>query len=151
MKVAAEYRAEASASGHITFDEFAAKFIADSRQGRDGEQPLEPGTIAGYESYLRNWVNPLIGAIPIQEIDVSKMRNFRDQLISDCLSRNTAKHALTLANSILKYAKTLNVIVSNPAEGVQIKLDWNAEEELKASRIPSEAEMKDLVLISAEK
>jgi integrase len=144
VAVASEFQEEAVARGYTTFKQFAAKFIEDSRQGRDGEQPLEPSTIAGYEAYLRNWVLPQLGAILLRDIDVAKVRAFRDYLIARCPSRNTAKHALSLAKAILKYASLTNAIEFNPADGIKIKLDWSTQEDLKSSRIHSEDEMTEI-------
>jgi integrase len=72
------------------------------------------------------------------------MRNLREKLLADCSSRNTAKHALNLANSILSYAVMLDEIETNPAQGVGIRLDWHQGAETKVERIPSDAEMREL-------
>lgn len=143
-RLASELQDEAIAQGYTTFEKFAEKFITDSRNGRDGEQPLQPATIAGYESYLRNWINPQLGALPLGEINTAKMREFRDHLIARCPSRNTAKHALNLAKAIFTYAALLDAVFANPAEGVKIKLDWSAHEDLKSDRIPSEQDMAEI-------
>ncbi|WP_171099893.1 site-specific integrase [Ruegeria sp. HKCCD7255] len=143
-RLASELRDQAITHGYTTFEKFAGKYINDSSKGRDGELGIRSSTISSYESYLRNWINPRLGAISLSDIDKARMREFRDYLIANCPSRNTAKHALNLTKAILSYAALLDVIFSNPAEGVKIKLDWGEQEDMKTVRILSDEEMAEL-------
>lgn len=70
--------------------------------------PVKIKTLLAYKSYLRTWVNPLLGGQDIQNFENGAMRKFVQKLINEELSTSTIISLTNLVKSIIGSALDLN-------------------------------------------
>lgn len=110
--------------------------------GTEGNYGLERHTIDTYKGHMRNHILPEVGDIYITHMLPSDVRKMRDNLIKKCHSRATAKASLTCFKSFIAYCYSNQMIQSNVADGITIKMSGRRKN--NSIEIPSKKEMKIL-------
>ena len=78
------------------------------------------GTVSNYRKYLKNYLIPRFGSIPISDISQEMLQNYFNSLyLSSHTSVNTINNLRTLMSQILKYACNNRHIRYNPMTTVQ--------------------------------
>lgn len=114
--------------------------------GRDGREKVEPATLVEYrrragviEEY--QWPKPLF------ELEPSDIVHFRNWLLEN-KSRDLARRTLSSFHSILIEMKHQGHIRHDPAAGITIKTGGRYEDSDAEVQIPSDQEMRDLLLVT---
>lgn len=108
-------------SGNATFAKVAERFLSACAQGRSGAFPLEPHTIRTYRNYLNNHLIPMLGGRYISSVNRADCRMIRDTLVARLKSRNSARQALCVFRSVVKFAVEEDLLAFNPAYLITIK------------------------------
>lgn len=85
----------------------------------------KPKTKQGYESYLRNWVIPELGALPVSAVDRARVKEFAARIENDGLSASTRDNAVKVLRLVLGFAVDAGAIRANPA--MRLKLPRGAQ------------------------
>jgi integrase len=80
-----------------------ARIYLDSLQNRK-RNPARGNTISAYESYLKNWIEPSLGALNLSEIKNGTLRKFVSDLSDAKLSPASIGGIIQFAKSIVKSA-----------------------------------------------
>lgn len=81
---------------------------------------VKPKTGIGYESSLRNHVQPVFGGLPIASITYRHCKSFVDELIASGLAPGTVGEARKVLRLVLREAMRGEAIRRNPADGLRI-------------------------------
>jgi len=100
-----------------TFADAAAEWLRYVEQDRD----CKPSTLSDYRSVLRAHLLPAFGEIPLEEITVRKVEEWRAQMspAGRPLSSRTRNKALTILGGVLERAKKVYGLQANPARSVE--------------------------------
>ena len=121
-----------------TVNEICDRWLGACAKGRDGEPPLEPETIVFYRGHLENYIKPRLGGLRVGRLSRADVREFRERLLEDPISRNTAKKILTTLRSAIRFALDEGEIVSDPSTGVTVRLSGRARRRVE---IPSKEDV----------
>jgi integrase len=101
----------------VTFGEFADRWQADYLPARN----LKPSTVETYESTIEKHLRPVLGAIPLAELEARP--ELVDKLIAEKtrqgLSSKTIINAVNLLGVMLKQAVRWRLIRTNPVVGAE--------------------------------
>ncbi len=106
----------------IDFRELGRQYLAASKVGRDGGNPLRPSTIKTYDGYFENWVFPFLDGLAIVEIDNETMRELLHHLLSGLRARRSAQQAFNLCKTSLRWARSRGLIKTVPGEDLSISV-----------------------------
>jgi integrase len=124
-----------------TVAEVGELWIEACRIGRDGELPLEPDTVKGYEAFLRNHINPAFGEREITSLTRKEVALFRDQLLLK-VARVTAKKILGALRSVCGHAIRHEILVADPT--LKIGVRTGGRHKIQVA-IPTKTEMTAIV------
>lgn len=106
-----------------TVAQYADVWLAACKNGRLGEEPLEPETIKTYSGYVENWIKPHdISELRVGAVKRKDVVSFRAHLLEACATRITARKILTALRSIFGYALDTETIDHDPTNKITIKL-----------------------------
>jgi len=75
-------------------------------------------TWTGYEIYVRKKIVPLIGQIPLSELDPLAIDRWLERLSTAGVKGHSALHAYRVLHAALKYAVTRRILAYNPLDAV---------------------------------
>jgi integrase len=102
-------------SGCVTFQQQAEIWLRES-QTRN-RNPIEEATAAGYKSYLRNHLNPVLGEVPLSAVDNDAIKGVVKKLHDKKLAPKTIVEIVAVAKL---------VVASLKANGEEVyKRTWN--------------------------
>lgn len=113
---------ESALNNPLTVAELGELWITACENGRNGDVPLEPGTIQTYRGYLRNYITPYLGALRIAALKRSDVRAFRDDLLNACRTRQTARKVLIALKTMIGFAIEEDYLSADPTTHISIKL-----------------------------
>lgn len=122
-------RAEVAAGTHVhtsdsvTVAEACRQYLEHLKVRRDTGQAMERATYVAYESCIRRHIlDPEIGlgAVKLANLRTKTVGDFRDRLLSSGRSVAMTKRIVATLGFMLKYARTNELIFTDPAEGVVI-------------------------------
>lgn len=96
-----------------TFSEIASDWLLQKR--RDA---IRETTIATYQDYLKLYVNPFIGSLPIGEITPLDVRDLYNDLQDKGLSKNTIRQAQKILETVFEQSVLWKAIKENPSNGI---------------------------------
>ena len=85
-----------------TFAEQFRKWIAKCSVRR--RMPVKPATIKGWQSYFSKWLNPLIGSVPLANVNNSILREVIAQLSAASLSPKTIRNITQVITKVVASA-----------------------------------------------
>lgn len=118
---------------------------------------VRPNTQRGYEDFIRLYIRPKLGSIPLNKLTANDLQQFLNWMKKDGrseyresrgegLSGNTIRHCYGLCRRVLEKAVTDRLIAQNPAEecklpsAKQMELTILSREELQKLLIQAKAE-----------
>ncbi|WP_170360618.1 tyrosine-type recombinase/integrase [Ruegeria arenilitoris] len=104
-----------------SFLELANEYMQASAVGRDGKRPLEISTLHAYKHYLDAFILPMIGDIPIGDLNRDKLIELIILLKGKCKSVKTAEHALNLVKAILNWGVDRDLISKHCARNLSVQ------------------------------
>lgn len=104
-----------------TFANVAERYLSACACGRSDGFPLETHTVRTYRNYLNNHLIPLLGDRYVSSIQRADCRMVRDALVARLKSRNSARQALCVFRSVVKFAVEEDLLAFNPAHLITIK------------------------------
>lgn len=110
-----------------TFATVAEQYMEACKKGRDGEAPLERKTLYDYEASLRLHVLPILGKKSVGRLTSTDMRDFLKKVVEADVSRRTMRLNLFLARQVLKHARYLNLMNTDPSADLAVKVDHRRE------------------------
>lgn len=110
-----------------TFAVVTKQYMEACEQGRDGGAKLERKTLYDYASALRLHVLPILGKKPVGRLTATDMREFLKKIVAMDVSRRMMRLNLFLAKQVLKHARYLNLMASDPAADLAVKADRRRE------------------------
>ena len=128
-------------SDSITVEEAAAIWLEACARGRDGNDPVEPSTLRGYQSHVVHHIHPLMGDQLLSRLTTPKVNAFRDILL-DTRSRAMAKKVIVSFKAILGEAQNRGLVSQNVARSVTIKTSKRNQQRLL---IPNRAEVRAIL------
>lgn len=116
----------------MPFSELAGAWLDACSRGLDNRLPVEPRTYQGYEGSVRLHLSPLIGEVPLGELDAPRIAALRDDLLRT-RSREKVTRTLRHLRQALHYAVRRGHIASNPAASITVGSDDRGERRLRAA------------------
>lgn len=138
IEIKEEAERAASPAGLQTIDDAANDWLDRCEKGLGDHHALEHSSMDQYRGHVTNHISPRIGSTFLADVDTKFCKEFRDDLLKS-LSRAHAKKVLTSFKSILNEMVQMELLQSNPAQQVNIKID---KRERKEVEIPEPSEMK---------
>ena len=83
-------------------------------------QSIKPSTLIQYQGYIRNYLSPALGAVPLHKLTPVLVQGMVNSLGKKDLSYKTMKNIHGCLSSSLKKAVELRYLKSNPATGCSI-------------------------------
>lgn len=83
-------------------------------------QSIKPSTLIQYQGYIRNYLTPALGAVPLHKLTPMLVQGMVNSLGKKDLSYKTVKNIHGCLSSSLKKAVELRYLKSNPATGCSI-------------------------------
>jgi integrase len=106
----------------------------------------EAATVVGYRTYVDKHIVPRLGATKLASLTTPRVQRFRDDLLTDGLSRLLAKKVLGALKAILKDAKRRGNVAQNVAVDVMISSSGRHKEKLAIGKhIPSRDEIRRIL------
>ena len=68
-------------------------------------KPIKPATLAIFSSYIRNHINPRIGALEVESIQNKQLKEFAEALVAKDLAPKTCHEMVALVQKIIKSAE----------------------------------------------
>ena len=106
--------------GDIDFRQVAKKFLAEKKNPVRGD-PVEPITLRGYKSYLKEHIYPATDGYYIRGIAATHFERAFDLAAKKQCSPKTKREILRLMTAVLKHAQGLGYIESVPTHTVEIR------------------------------
>jgi len=85
----------------ITFRQQVETWLAGMRNRRS--KPVAPSTLSGWESGLKNWLNPNLGDLPLEAVDNLALKKLVNKMVAGGLS----------ASTIRNYADVVKMVVTS--------------------------------------
>lgn len=131
----------------VTLSEACKNWIAASKRGRDGREPVERSTLVSYQNHVDKYIEPALGAYKLTVISTAVIRDFRDiDLLDQGVSRAMTKKILSSLYSIFSEAVADELLSTNPCVGVQIVTSGRHKEKIE---IPSKEAVRTVVQTAA--
>lgn len=92
-------------------DEWLNKFCANK---------VKPSTYYSYQSSIRLYINPAIGAMPMQAVRGAHVQSIYNKMMDAGLSGKTVKNAGAILHKSFSVALKQGLIVSNPCDGAEL-------------------------------
>lgn len=97
---------------------------------------VRPGTQSNYEGYIRWYLRPKLGSIPLNKLTVSDIQQMCTWMMTEAridqkngnggLSDSQVRNCYSLCERILEKAVSVNLIARNPAKGCKLPpIRWN--------------------------
>lgn len=126
----------------LTIAELGELWLTACEKGRNGDVPLEAGTVSTYRGYLRNYIAPDLGALRINELKRADVRVFRDTLLQACRTRQTARKVLVALKTMISFGIEEDYLRSDPTTHIGIKIGSRHRREIE---IHTKAEMARII------
>ena len=111
--------------------------------GKGCQDPAEPSTLRQYRTHIDQHIVPEFVGVRLSDLTAARVRGFRDHLLRST-SRPMAKKVLTSFKSILREAKSRDLLASDPASGVTI-VGSGSGRHRKEVVIPEKAEIASVL------
>ena len=85
----------------VTFRQQVETWLAGMRNRRS--KPVAPSTLSGWESGLKNWLNPNLGDLPLEAVDNLALKKLVNKMVEGGLS----------ASTICNYADVVKMVVAS--------------------------------------
>ena len=85
----------------VTFRQQVEAWLAGMRNRRS--KPVAPSTLSGWESGLKNWLNPNLGDLPLEAVDNLALKKLVNKMVEGGLS----------ASTICNYADVVKMVVAS--------------------------------------
>lgn len=136
------------------YRQVAALYFGSLKSPEPGEEPIDEGTLSGYESVMKHHVTKHVGDHTISAITKETYRelyaaiNASKTVRGTAVSANTRKAALRLFEATLKFAEQQNLIEAapaNPIERQKTRREIEAEEDAKERKYYPMAEVETML------
>jgi integrase len=114
QRLAELHRSEFVEPSRMPFQRFASRWVSKYATGQ-----VREGTLADYLSLFENHLFPHFGDMPLAEIAVEDVQEFKSTKLASGLSPQTVKHSLRLFRQMLGHAVEWELLRSNPADKVK--------------------------------
>lgn len=81
---------------------------------------VKPSTYHSYQSSIRLYINPVIGAMPLQSVRGSHVQGIYNKMLDAGLSGKTVKNMSAILHKALGVALKQGLILSNPCDGAEL-------------------------------
>lgn len=96
----------------IIFENYLVEWLKNKRNVSEETREL-------YVSFLKLYINPFLGSIPLVKINASHIENFLTGLQERGLAESTIKRVFSVVNASLNAAATKDLIIKNPCKKVE--------------------------------
>lgn len=110
-------------------------FLAEWIENRRASGELAHATITNYERYVRTWISPYLGAVPLHELKPYTIESWHRKAREDGASPRSIQAAHKVLKQALKAAVRYELLNSNPCDRVSTP---KAEERKRGYLDPSE-------------
>ncbi|WP_139653086.1 tyrosine-type recombinase/integrase [Raoultibacter phocaeensis] len=99
----------------VTTGEYLMEWIGN----REASRELAQATVANYERYIRVWIVPYIGSIPLKDLSSYSIKSWHREARKQKASPRTLQAAHKVLKQALRDALIDNFILSNPCDSVK--------------------------------
>ncbi len=86
----------------------------------DGRLALRPSTAASYRSHIDRYLTPLIGSIPLAELQPEDVQRLHHQLLAQGMTPATLARVHATLSAALHTAERRNLLTADPLAGVEL-------------------------------
>jgi len=83
----------------ITFRQQVRTWLAEMRNRRS--KPVAPSTLSGWESGLKNWLNPNLGDLPLEAVDNVALKKLVNKMVEGGLSASTISNYADVVKMVM--------------------------------------------------
>lgn len=110
------YAPISAAQGKMTVKEYMDTWVE-----QHGKANLRPSTFASYKGYIKNYINPNLGHIPLRELTPAMLDAMFQKMFDKGLSQSSVRYAQRIMSVAMEGARKYRYIEGNPARDIITK------------------------------